>query len=202
MTEQNILKQDKHYEHYKSDSMDVLGFWLYIITDCILFSTLFAGFVVLRNNTFGGTPIENLVNIPYVFVETMLLLLSSFTFGISILSLYKKSPYKVMGWLMATFLFGLSFVFMELGEFRKMCLEGNTWRSSASLSSFFTLVGTHGLHVSFGLLWMLVMIVQVFIYRRSLHVVEKRLTYLGIFWHFLDIVWIFVFTIVYLLKWR
>ena len=202
MTENNTLKHDKHHDHYESDSMDVFGFWLYIITDCILFSTLFAGFVVLRNNTFGGASIESFVNVPYVFIETMLLLLSSFTFGIAILSLYKKSPRKVIVWLAATFLLGLSFVFMELNEFRNMCLEGNTWRSSASLSSFFTLVGTHGLHVSFGLLWMLVMIIQVFLYRRNLHIVEKRLAYLGIFWHFLDIVWIFVFTIVYLLKWR
>lgn len=186
--------------HAKEDesSTDVFGFWLYIMSDCILFSCLFATFIVLRHNTFGGVGMREITNLPYVFKETLFLLTSSFTFGMAILSMYKNHQSRVIGWLIVTFLFGLSFVTMEVNEFANLISEGHGPQTSAAMSAFFTLVGTHGLHVSIGLFWMLVLIIQTTIFKLN-PTICRRLTYLGLFWAFLDIVWIFVFTIVYLM---
>jgi cytochrome o ubiquinol oxidase subunit III len=190
------LTHDEH--HHDTDALDIFGFWLYILTDCILFATLFATYAVLHNNTFGGPSMKELTSLPYVFTETMLLLTSSFTYGLSMLALYKKNRPQVMFWLGLTFLLGLGFIGMEVNEFAHMIHEGHTWQTSGALSAFFTLVGTHGLHVFTGLIWMVVLMVQLAVYNIDSHM-TRRLTYLGLFWHFLDIVWIFVFTIVYLM---
>jgi len=188
---------DQH-AHHDTDSTDIFGFWVYILTDCILFATLFAAFAVLRGNTFGGPGMKEITSLPYVFAETMLLLTSSFTYGLSVLAMYRRDKAKVMYWLGVTFLLGLGFIAMEVNEFINLYHEGHTWQTSAALSSFFTLVGTHGLHVFSGLMWMLVLMVQ--LGRNGVNKdMTRRLTYLGLFWHFLDIVWIFVFTIVYLM---
>lgn len=196
MTTQTLTHHDEH--HHDSDSTDVFGFWLYILSDCILFATLFATFAVLHNNTFGGVTLKQITNLPYVLAETVLLLASSFTYGLAMLALYKRNKQKVIKWLMVTCILGLGFVGMEINEFVHLALEGHTWQSSAAFTAFFTLVGTHGLHVSLGLLWMLLLMIQVS--RDGLSgPMNRRLTYLGLFWTFLDIVWIFVFTIVYLM---
>ena len=187
-----------HHEHHHSDAIDVFGFWIYILTDCILFATLFATYAVLHRSTFGGPSIKQLVSLPYVFTETMFLLASSFTYGLAMLGLYKGQQNRVFLWLFITFLCGAVFVGMEINEFVHLYTEGHSWHVSAALSAFFTLVGTHGLHVSIGLIWMAIMMFQVLKYRVN-PAVSRRLTYLGLFWHFLDIVWIFVFTIVYLM---
>lgn len=184
--------------HHDSESNDIFGFWLYILSDCILFATLFSTFAVLHNSVFGGPSIKDLTNIHSIFIETMVLLISSFTYGLAILNLYKNESKKVMTWLSITFLFGLTFVFLELSEFIHLTLDGNNWQTSAALSAFFTLVGTHGLHVIIGLIWMLVMLLQLSVFGIT-PVMSKRLTYLGLFWTFLDIIWIFVFTVVYLM---
>lgn len=189
---------DLHHHHHDTDSIDVFGFWIYIMTDCILFATLFATFAVLHNNTFGGPSIKELASLPYVFAETMFLLASSFTYGMAMLSLYKGQKNAVISWLIVTFLLGFSFVAMEVNEFVHLAMEGHSWQTSGALSAFFTLVGTHGLHVSIGLIWMVVLMVQVARYKLN-PTMTRRLTYLGLFWAFLDIVWIFVFTIVYLM---
>lgn len=189
---------EHHHEHHDTDSIDVFGFWVYILTDCVLFATLFATYAVLHKNTFGGPSIKELVSLPYVFIETMLLLASSFTYGLAMLGVYKEKHSRVFFWLFITFLFGAGFVGMEINEFVHMFAEGHTWHVSASLSAFFTLVGTHGLHVTIGLIWMAVMMFQVLKLKIN-PATSRRLTYLGLFWHFLDIVWIFVFTIVYLM---
>lgn len=193
------LTTELHHEHHHDiDSIDVFGFWIYIMTDCILFATLFATYAVLHNNTFGGTPLKELFSLPYVFTETMFLLASSFTYGLAMLGVYKKSKSRAFTCLLITFLFGTSFVAMEINEFVHLYMEGHSWHVSGAMSAFFTLVGTHGLHVSMGLIWMAVMMFQVLKYNTT-PAVSRRLTYLGLFWHFLDIVWIFVFTIVYLM---
>ena len=189
---------EHHEEHHDQSDIDVFGFWIYIMTDCILFATLFAAFAVLHNNTFGGPALKDLFSLPYVFYETMLLLASSFTYGLAMLGLYKDNRNKVITWLIITFLFGAGFVAMELNEFVHLYIEGHSWHANGAMSAFFTLVGTHGLHVTIGLFWMLVMIVQVCRFKTTKQI-NRRLTYLGLFWHFLDIVWIFVFSIVYLM---
>jgi cytochrome o ubiquinol oxidase subunit 3 len=187
-----------HTHHHESDSTDVLGFWLYILTDCILFGTLFAAFLVLNYPGTVGPTLKNYSNLQDVLKETFLLLASNFTFCLAILSLYKGKLVKVQFWLAITFLLGAGFVFMEVSEFIHMANEGFRWDVSGQISSFFTLVATHGLHVSFGLLWILIMIIQLPILKIT-DVTKRRMTYLGLFWNFLDIVWIFVFTIVYLM---
>jgi cytochrome o ubiquinol oxidase subunit 3 len=184
-------------EAAKNDSKNLLGFWIYIMTDCVLFATLFATFAVLRNNTFGGPSGAELFSLPFVLVETMLLLTSSFTCGLGLLAARQKEKNQVLAWFGATFVMGLSFLTMELTEFSHLANEGHSWTANAFLSSFFTLVGTHGLHITIGLIWMIVLMLQVAKRGLGRHTI-RRLTLLSLFWHFLDIVWIFIFTIVYL----
>lgn len=173
------------------------GFWVYLMTDCVLFASLFAVYAVLHGNTFGGPSGRELFKLPYVLTETMVLLTSSFTCGLAMLALQKRDRSQVLFWLAITFLLGASFLGLELTEFHNMVAEGNSWRRSGFLSSYFTLVGTHGLHITVGLIWMAV--TAAFALKKGLtESVRKRLMLLSLFWHFLDVVWIFIFTVVYL----
>lgn len=182
----------------ENTSKALFGFWVYIMTDCVLFASLFATFAVLRNNTFGGPVGKELFSLPFVLTETLLLLTSSFTCGLGMLAAHGKDTRKVGLFFTVTFLLGLAFLVLEVTEFSRLINEGNSFQRSGFLSAFFTLVGTHGLHITAGLLWMLVLVPQTF--RVGLNAMNtKRLTMLSLFWHFLDIVWIFIFTIVYLL---
>jgi cytochrome o ubiquinol oxidase subunit 3 len=181
-----------------ANNKTIFGFWVYIMTDCVLFASLFATFAVLRNNTFGGPSGQELFSLPFVLAETLILLTSSFTCGLGILAARKHDKQQVLGWFAVTFLLGIAFLALELTEFRHLVHEGNSWRRSGFLSAFFTLVGTHGLHITSGLLWMAVMMARVA--KAGLkNATLKQLTMLSLFWHFLDIVWIFIFTIVYML---
>jgi cytochrome o ubiquinol oxidase subunit 3 len=175
----------------------MFGFWVYLMTDCVLFASLFAVYAVLHGNTFGGPSGHELFKLPYVLLETMVLLTSSFTCGLAMIALQNRNKQQVLFWLGITFLLGASFLGLELSEFHHMAAEGNSWRRSGFLSSYFTLVGTHGLHITFGLIWMAIL--GVFTWKKGLtHTVRKRLMLFSLFWHFLDVVWIFIFTIVYL----
>ncbi len=174
-----------------------LGFWIYLMTDCVLFASLFATYAVLRNNTAGGPSGAELFDLNYVLIETLLLLTSSFTAGLAMLALKNKQQAKVLLWLVVTFAFGLAFLLMEVYEFSVLYHEGHSWQTSGFLSAYFTLVGTHGLHILIGLLWISVLAAQIM--RVGLNAsTAKRLTLFSLFWHFLDIVWIFIFTFVYL----
>ncbi len=176
----------------------LFGFWVYLMTDLLLFSVLFATFSVLRNNTFGVPTGRELFDLPSALMETLILLTSSFTCGIGMIAARQGNKKQVLVWFGITFLLGLSFLGIELHEFSKFIQEGHTPQSSASMSSFFTLVGTHGLHITCGLFWMA--ITMVYIMKRGLTSnMVRKLTLLSLFWHFLDIVWIFIFTIVYLM---
>lgn len=184
--------------HQDTFSKTVLGFWIYLMTDCLIFGSLFATYAVLHNNTFGGPSSRELYSLSTSFAETMILLCSSVTCGFAMLSALKDKKNLIILWLAVSFILGASFVAIELHEFTHMVQEGNSWRRSAYLSSFFTLVGTHGLHVSIGLFWMAVMMVQVFILGVTVNTF-RRLVVFSLFWHFLDLVWIFIFTFVYLM---
>ncbi len=176
----------------------VFGFWTYLMTDCVLFGTLFATYAVLHNGVWDGPTSKEIFSLPYVLTETLLLLASSFTSGMAKLVAQEHNKNKVVGWFILTFLLGAAFIGMELTEFAHLVRDGYSWQRSAFLSAFFTLVGTHGAHISVGLLWMLVLIPKVA--RKGLTpYTVKRLTCLRLFWHFLDVVWIFIFTLVYLL---
>jgi cytochrome o ubiquinol oxidase subunit 3 len=185
-------------EQQAAESKTIFGFWVYLMTDCVLFASLFASFVVLRNNTFGGPAGNELFSLPFVLTETLVLLTSSYTAGLGILAARRRDKNQVLIWFGITMLLGLFFLTMEVTEFHKLYVEGNSWQRSGFLSVFFTLVATHGLHITSGLIWMAVMLYKTA--RQGLtQGIIKRLTMLSMFWHFLDIIWIFIFTIVYLL---
>jgi cytochrome o ubiquinol oxidase subunit 3 len=185
-----------HHDHPPSNS--VFGFWVYLMTDCVLFAALFATFGVLGHQFAGGPTGKDLFDIPGVAVETAVLLLSSITYGFAMLGAHQRKNGAVLGWLAVTFVLGASFLVLELREFSHLIAEGAGPQRSAFLSSFFTLVATHGLHVFFGLLWMLVLMLQVIRSRELGEQEIRRLTCLSLFWHFLDVVWICVFSFVYL----
>ena len=182
----------------EGSSKALTGFWVYLMTDCVLFASLFATFVVLRGNTFGGPGGEEIFKLPFVLAETLILLTSSFACGLGILAARSGEKRQVLWLFGLTFLLGAAFLGLELTEFRHLAAEGDSWRRSGFLSAFFTLVGTHGLHITVGLVWMATMLYQIL--KRGLSTsIVRRLTMLSMFWHFLDVIWIFIFTIVYLM---
>ena len=189
---------DHAHDHHDAGEMKIYGFWIYLMTDCILFASIFAIYAVLVNNVAGGPSGHDIFELPYVLGETACLLLSSITYGFAMLAMHKGNKSGVLGWLFVTFLFGLGFIGMEVNEFHMLITEGYGPNRSGFLSAFFTLVGTHGLHVTSGLIWMAIMMYQVS--KNGLTSTNQtRLSMLSLFWHFLDVVWICVFTVVYLM---
>lgn len=182
----------------ESNDTALLGFWVYLMTDLIIFAVLFASFAVLRGSTFGGPTGRELFSMPQALLETLILLTSSFTCGLAMLAAHSNKKNQTIVWFVITFILGAIFLRTELSEFSRFVAVGASWQRSASLSSFFALVGTHGLHISVGLFWIAVSIVQISIRGLSASIISK-LSRLALFWHFLDIVWIFIFTIVYLM---
>lgn len=175
-----------------------LGFWIYLMTDCVLFAALFATYAVLRGGVADGPTPREIYNLDFVLIETVLLLTSSLTSGLALLANMAGKSRQVVGWLVVTFGLGAGFLGMELYEFGQLVNEGHGWWVSGFLSSYFTLVGTHGLHIAIGLLWILVLLVLLKT-KGAGHGFTKRLALFSLFWHFLDIIWIFIFTLVYLL---
>ncbi len=174
------------------------GFWVYLMTDLIMFAVLFATYAALRGNTFGGPTSNELFNLPLALGETLILLTSSFTCGLGILFVKSGDKNKSLILFAITFILGISFLFLEVGEFSSLIKEGSGYTRSAFLSSFFTLVGTHGIHITAGLFWMSMLLVKL-IKNGLTEGTVRKLTLFSYFWHFLDIVWIFIFTIVYLM---
>ncbi|RXZ36753.1 cytochrome o ubiquinol oxidase subunit III [Oxalobacteraceae bacterium CAVE-383] len=180
------------------ENSTLLGFWLYLMSDCLIFACLFAVYGVLGRNYAGGPTGAELFELPLVAVNTSMLLLSSITYGFAMLEMQKDRLRPMLAWLAVTGLLGAVFIGLELYEFTHLILEGAGPQRSAFLSSFFTLVGTHGLHVSFGIVWLITLMVQ--LKKHGLIPENKRrLMCLSMFWHFLDVVWIGVFTFVYLM---
>jgi cytochrome o ubiquinol oxidase subunit 3 len=173
------------------------GFWLFLMGDAILFALLFATYAVMAPNTAGGPEGKDFFSLSNTFAETMLLLFSSITFGFATLSMKAGHRGTLLGWMFVTVVLGLSFVALEFREFSGMIAEGAGPDRSGFLSAFFTLVGMHGLHVSFGLIWILIMASEVVVKGLTVPVVS-RLSRLALFWHFLDIIWVAIFSIVYL----
>jgi cytochrome o ubiquinol oxidase subunit 3 len=173
------------------------GFWIYLMSDGVIFALLFATYVVMLGNTAGGPTGKELFSLERAAGETALLLLSSTTFGFAAVAMAAADRSRVLLWLVVTVALGLGFLYLEFGEFSGMIAQGAGPDRSGFLSGFFTLVGTHGLHVSIGVLWILVMIGQVLI-KGLTRPVASRLARLGLFWHFLDIIWVAIFSVVYL----
>jgi len=192
-----LAEQDDH-DHGGGGGGTLLGFWIYLMSDALIFATLFATYGVLATSFAGGPGPKDIFELPLVALNTAMLLISSITFGMAMIDMEAGRVRATQAWLVITGLFGAAFIGIEIYEFSHLIAEGVTPQRSAFLSAFFTLVGTHGLHVTFGLIWLVVMFVQVS--QRGLSLDNKRrLMCLGMFWHLLDVVWIGVFTFVYLL---
>ena len=186
-----------HSELGEVHEQRALGFWLYLMGDAIIFALLFMTYGIMVGNTAGGPAGKALFSLNNAALETALLLVSSTTFGFASLASKAGNRSAVLAWLLLTFVLGAGFVFLEIREFLGMIGAGAGPDRSGFLSAFFTLVGTHGTHVSIGLIWILILCSQVAIKGLSL-TVTSRLFRLGLFWHFLDIAWVGIFSVVYL----
>lgn len=186
---------DPHHETYDKT---VFGFWLYLLSDFMMFGVLFAMYIVLQKSTFGGPGPKELFQLSYTHLQTMALLAAAFTSGVGGAFAHKKNKRGVMIFFGLTFLFGALFLELEFEELGEFILMGNTWEKSAFLSAFFTLVGTHVLHMFFAMFWILLLLNSVW-FRGVDERNVRRLTCLRMFWQFLSVVWVFIFAIVYLL---
>ena len=193
----NLGKTDP--ETHKVAEELVFGFWVFLMSDAVLFALLFAVYETMTAGTAGGPGAAQLFHLKSTLIETLILLTSSFTFGMASLLMKHK---RQVGWLqimlLVTLTLGLAFLAMEISDFTKMVQQGAVPQTSGFLSAFYVLVSTHFLHVLSGCIWILVMVIQLSVFGLD-ETVKTRLLRLGIFWHFLDIVWIFIFTFVYLL---
>lgn len=184
--------------HHDEGASTSIGFWVYLMSDCLMFAILFATFGVLGGSYAAGPGPKDLFDLELVALNTAFLLLSSITYGFAMLAMVKENVRGTLAWLGVTLVFGLAFLGVELYEFNHLIHLGAGPQRSAFLSSFFALVGTHGLHVAFGCLWLVTLMIQVR-QRGLIPANRRRLTCLSMFWHFLDVIWIGVFTFVYLL---
>ena len=205
MTSATLRQGDEPVDFYQFDEhphpegySTMLGFWIYLMSDCLIFAILFACYAVLGGNYAAGPGPQQLFDLPLVALNTAMLLFSSITYGFAMLAMQADRLRATQVWLVVTGLFGAAFLGIELYEFSHMIHEGAGPQRSAFLSAFFTLVGTHGLHVTFGLVWLVTLLVQTA--RGGLIAANRRrLMCLSLFWHFLDVIWIGVFTFVYLM---
>lgn len=181
----------------EQNRMNILGFWIFLGAEIVLFATLFSVYGVLGHRHAGGPTQQDIFVIRDVMIQTFLLLTSSFTMGIAIYEMRRSNMKGMVLWFALTLLLGAGFLFMEIREFTHYVHEGATWQTSAFLSSFFVLLGTHGLHVTIGIGWAILLIIQLM--KRGLTPITARKAFIfGLYWHFLDVVWIFIFTFVYL----
>lgn len=200
-TTHNTMNADSasfYVKEHHPENGTLLGFWIYLMSDCLIFACLFAAYAVLGRSYAGGPTGAELFDLPLVAINTSLLLLSSITYGFAMLDAQRKRLKPAMIWLVVTGLLGAAFIYFELYEFIHLIHEGAGPQRSGFLTSFFALVGTHGLHVSFGIIWLVTLVFQ--LKRHGLTPENRRrLMCLSLFWHFLDVIWIGVFTFVYLM---
>ncbi len=186
---------DAHHDVY---SKTTFGFWLYLLTDFMLFATLFAAYAVLHDNTFGGPTARDLFSLDFTLVQTFILLTATLTVGLGGALAHRRNKWGAISFFTLTFLLGLAFLAMQWGDFARLISSGNGWDKNAFLSAYFSLVGIFWLHVAFALLWTILLVIPLF-YQGMTPVSIRRLTCLRMFWQFLNIVWVFIFTIVYLI---
>lgn len=188
-----------HTHEHEHENHSFFGFWMYLMSDCIIFGCLFASYAVLRNQFAGGPTSKEMFELGNVAIETALLLTSSLTFGFAMLQAYRNNKGGTLLWMIVSAILGVGFLVLEIQEFISLVGHGAAPSVSAYWSAFFTLVSTHGLHVTLGLIWMVVLMIQVMT-KGLTKAMMPRLACLSLFWHFLDLVWICVFSFVYLLS--
>ena len=188
---------DAHGTAHEKAELVVFGFWVFLMSDLIVFGLLFAIYITMLSATAGGPGPKDLFDLGSLFAQTMVLLISSLTFGLASISMkYQAGRGRLMAWLGVTLLLGVAFLFLEIRDFLAMADKGGVPSRSGYLSAFFGLVPLHGLHVAGGCIWLIVMLVQIQVFGMS-EAVKTRLLRLALFWHFLDVVWIGIFTVVY-----
>ena len=184
--------------HHDVSSNTIFGFWLYIMTDCVMFASFFAAYVVLQGAAFGGPGPKDIIHLGAALIETLILLASSFSIGIAMLFAPRHKREALLSWLGVSFLLGCIFLWMGFVELQDLALAGNTWKKSAFLSAYFTLIGVHGLHIVAGLLLMIFFGYQLCYFGFTAPIL-RRLTCLRIYWQFVYLIWIFTFSLVHLM---
>ncbi|PSR22644.1 MAG: cytochrome o ubiquinol oxidase subunit III [Sulfobacillus acidophilus] len=196
LAEEQVQKLPLEFADEK-ESVNITGFWMFLVTDVLVFGSLFSTYAVMRHSYAMGPTADQLFKMGPVMLETLLLLTSSFTIGLGVFAMRKGQTRALMFWLLLTMLLGAGFVTTEIHDFVSFAAIGATWHTSAFLSAFDILVGTHGAHVTFGIFWALTLLLQ--LRKRGITARTARKIYtFSLYWHFLDIVWIFIFTFVYL----
>lgn len=200
MSTQTAVTSNTFYlrEEHHPENGTMLGFWLYLMSDCLIFAVLFAMYGVVGGNYAAGPGPQDLFDLKLIAFATAMLLFSSITYGFAMLEMARNRRNATLFWLAITGLFGLAFIGVELYEFNHLIHQGAGPQRSAFLSAFFALVGTHGLHVTFGIVWLVTLMAQVSQHGLTVEN-RRRLACLSLFWHFLDVIWIGVFTFVYLM---
>ena len=193
----HVFEEEDHGDGHSRDTGTMLGFWIYLMSDCLIFGILFAVHAVLGQNYAAGPAPADLFEIEMILVSTAMLLFSSITYGFAVINMQNDDRRATVLWLVVTGLFGLAFLYLEIREFAHLWHLGATPMASAFLSSFYVLVGTHGLHVTAGCIWLAVLLAQVGMHGLT-HENRRRIMCLSLFWHFLDLIWIGVFSFVYL----
>ncbi len=200
------MKSSPHHEsypdiHHNNYSRTMFGMWLYLMSDFVFFGALFAVYAVLKSSTFGGPTASELYQLPFTLVQTLIMLCASFFAGLGGASAHRNNKFRTIVFFALTFILGIVFMGMELSEFSRYLKAGHGWEKSAFLSAYFTIVATHGVHVLFGLLWIIVLLVPVCL-EGITHVSIRRLTALKMFWQFINVIWVLIFSFVYLLGGR
>jgi cytochrome o ubiquinol oxidase subunit 3 len=193
------MNPDHVIDKQREEQPRLLGFWVFLMSDALIFALLFAVYATMIHATDGGPTGKQLFDLKASLIETLLLLVSSFTFGMASLNvMYRSQRLRLLvGWLGVTLALGLAFLAMELNDFRLLTAQGASAQRSGFLSAFYALVSTHGLHVTAGCLWLLLMLVQLKVFGLDARV-RLRLKCLALFWHFLDVIWVAIYGIVYL----
>ncbi|MCX7122546.1 MAG: cytochrome c oxidase subunit 3 [Gammaproteobacteria bacterium] len=198
MTTHSVTDHSHGHHHDGPDAKATFGFWIYIMTDCMMFAALFATYIVLRNNTYGGPGITLISNLHDVLARSIVLLVMVLTSGLSMVAMHRQSVCKTQFWLIISFLIGLLFLGMQYQEFDCVFKMGYTWQSNAFMSAYFTTVGLFCVHIVVVLLWTVILMIQLAMQKFS-SMMQTRLICLNMFLNFLSIIWIFVFSIVYLM---
>ena len=196
---ESAVAENHHHSHEEEVySRTIFGFWLYLLTDFVLFATLFAAYAVLHNNTFGGPDAKSLFSLPFTLTQSLILLVSSLTMGIAGTFVHKNRTKAALWFMAITFVLGFVFAWMGCADFSRLVDMGASWKRSAFLSMYFTVVGTHMIHIFFGLLWIILLAIPLF--KDGIKPISlKRITCLRMFWQFVNVIWIFIFSIIYLM---
>ncbi len=184
--------------HQEMHSKTIFGFWCYLLTDFMMFATFFATYAVLKNGTYGGPTSHDIMNISRGLLLTLVFLATSMTSGLGGVSVHRSSRKGVLFWFFLTFLLGSIFLILQFQDWQQLIAANSGWERSAFLSSFFTILGMHAIHVVIALLWTLVLLTPT-LFHPITDIDIRRITCLRMFWQFLNVVWLFVFTVVYLL---